>query len=66
MLSHQVSEQTVRSRMMCLHSLLWYTSTLSGEVYQTGRGFSRSWTSVNVVENETIGHEVMKFHTRAL
>ena len=31
-----------------------------------GRGFSRSWTSVNVVENETIGHEVMKFHTRAL
>src|SRR5260370_1682871 len=31
-----------------------------------GRGCSRSWTSVNVVENETIGHEVMKFHTRAL
>src|SRR5260370_7605257 len=31
-----------------------------------GRGCSRSWTSVNVVENETIGHEVMKFHTRAI
>ena len=25
-----------------------------------GRGFSRSWTSVNAVENETSGHEVMK------
>jgi hypothetical protein len=28
--------------------------------------FSNLADGVNVVENETIGHEVMKFHTRTL